>query len=106
ATIVPVAERLVDAADLRAGWSVLDVATGSGNAAIAAARLGCRATGSDYVPGLLDRGRERARAERLEVEFVEADAENLPFADASFDAVTSVYGTMFAPDHERTAAEA
>ena len=106
ATIVPVAERLVDAADLRAGWSVLDVATGSGNAAIAAARLGCRATGSDYVPELLDRGRERARAERLEVEFVEADAENLPFADASFDAVTSVYGTMFAPDHERTAAEA
>jgi len=104
-TIVPVAERLVDAADLRAGRRVLDVATGSGNAAIAAARLGGRVTGSDYVPALLERARERARAERLSIEFVEGDAEALPFDDGSFDAVTSVYGTMFAPDHQRTAAE-
>lgn len=104
-TIVPAAERLVDAADLHASWSVLDVATGSGNAAIAAARLGCRATGADYVPALLERGRERARAERLTIDFVEGDAENLPFGDASFDAVTSIYGAMFAPDHARTAAE-
>jgi len=104
-TIVPAAERLVDAADLHAGWSVLDVATGSGNAAIAAARLGCRATGADYVPALLERGRERAQAERLTIDFVEGDAENLPFGDASFDAVTSIYGAMFAPDHARTAAE-
>ena len=104
-TIVSAAERLVDAADLRAGASVLDVATGSGNAAIAAARLGCRATGVDYVPSLLERGRERAAAERLAIEFVAGDAEDLPFADASFDAVTSIYGVMFAPDHARTATE-
>lgn len=105
AKIVLVAEQLVDTADLHAGWRVLDVATGSGNAAIAAARLGCTTVGIDYVPSLLERGRERAAAERLEVEFLEGDAEALPFADASFDAVTSVFGTMFAPDHARTAAE-
>jgi SAM-dependent methyltransferase len=103
--IVPVAERLCDAADLRAGSHVLDVATGSGNAAIAAARLGCRVTGIDYVPALLDRGRERAAAERLSIDFVHGDAEAIPFADASFDAVLSVYGSMFAPDHRRTAEE-
>jgi SAM-dependent methyltransferase len=103
--IVLVAEHLVDTADLHAGWRVLDVATGSGNAAIAAARLGCTAVGVDYVPALLERGRERAAAEGLEVELVEGDAEELPFEDASFDAVTSVYGSMFAPDHARAAAE-
>ena len=105
ARIVLVAERLVDAADLHAGWRVLDVATGSGNAAIAAARLGSRAVGVDYVPSLLERGRLRAAAEGLPVELVEGDAEALPFPDASFDAVTSVFGSMFAPDHERAAAE-
>ena len=105
ARIHVVAERLVDAADLHAGWNVLDVATGSGNAAIAAARLGCVAVGVDYVPSLLDRARVRAAAEGLEVELVEGDAEALPFDDASFDAVTSVFGVMFAPDHERAAAE-
>src|SRR5262245_29088885 len=105
ARIHVVAERLVDAADLHAGWRVLDVATGSGNAAIAAARLGCTAVGVDYVPSLLERGRVRAAAEGLSVELVEGDAEALPFADASFDAVTSVFGAMFAPDHERAAAE-
>jgi ubiquinone/menaquinone biosynthesis C-methylase UbiE len=104
-TIVLVAEHLADAADLRAGWRVLDVATGSGNAAIAAARLGCDVTGVDYVPALLERGRERARAERLPIALVEGDAEALPFADGEFDAVLSVYGAMFAPDHARAASE-
>ena len=105
ARIHPVAERLCEAADLLAGWRVLDVATGSGNAAIAAARCGCEVTGIDYVPGLLDRARVRTRAEDLAVEFMEADAEALPFADASFDAVISVVGVMFAPDQQRAAGE-
>jgi ubiquinone/menaquinone biosynthesis C-methylase UbiE len=105
ARIMLTAEHLVDTADLHAGWRVLDVATGSGNAAIAAARLGCRVVGIDYVPALLERGRERAAAEGLEVELIEGDAEALPFEDASFDAVTSVFGSMFAPDHAQAAAE-
>ncbi|MBA3245033.1 MAG: methyltransferase domain-containing protein [Actinobacteria bacterium] len=105
ARIVLVAERLCDTADLQAGWRVLDVATGSGNAAIAAARHGCTAVGVDYVPSLLERGRLRAAAEGLSVELLEGDAESLPFPDASFDAVTSVFGSMFAPDHGKTAAE-
>ena len=105
ALIVLTAEHLVDTADLHAGWHVLDVATGSGNAAIAAARLGCTAVGVDYVPALLERGRERAAAEGLEVEFLEGDAEALPFPDASFDAVTSIFGSMFAPNHAQAAAE-
>jgi SAM-dependent methyltransferase len=105
ARIVPIAERLVDAADLQAGWRVLDVATGSGNAAIAAARLGCEVIGVDYVPSLLERGRVRAEAEGLSVSYVEGDAEALPFEDDSFDAVTSVFGSMFAPDHAKAAAE-
>src|SRR5215831_16691899 len=105
ARIVLTAEQLVDAADLRAGWHVLDVATGSGNAAIAAARLGCTVVGVDYVPALLERGRRRAAVEGLDVDLVEGDAEALPFADGSFDAVTSVFGAMFAPDHKRAAAE-
>ena len=100
-----VSERLLDFADLHAGWRVLDVATGSGNAAIAAARLGCEVVGLDYVPALLEHGRRRATAEGLAVELVEGDAEALPFPDASFDAVTSVFGSMFAPDHARAAAE-
>jgi SAM-dependent methyltransferase len=103
--IVPMAERLADAADLRAGSTVLDVATGSGNMAIAAARLGCEVTGVDYVPALLDRAIERAAVERLDVAFHVGDAEDLPFDDGAFDATTSVVGSMFAPDHERTAAE-
>jgi ubiquinone/menaquinone biosynthesis C-methylase UbiE len=105
ARIVLVAEQLCDTADLHAGWRVLDVATGSGNAAIAAARLGCTAVGIDYVPALLEQGRRRAAAEGLSVELLEGDAESLPFPDSSFDAVTSVFGSMFAPDHAQAAAE-
>ena len=97
--------RLAENADLQAGWRVLDVATGSGNAAIAAARRGCKVTGLDYVPALLERGRARAAAEHLDITFVEGDAEALPFPDASFDAVLSIFGTMFAPDHAKTARE-
>jgi SAM-dependent methyltransferase len=105
ALIHPVAEMLVQAADLSAGSRVLDVATGTGNAAIAAARCLCEVTGVDYVPELMDRGRARAAAEHLPVTFVEGDAEALPCADGEFDAVFSVFGVMFAPDQERTAAE-
>ncbi len=105
ARIVLVSEQLCEAADVQAGWKTLDVATGSGNCALAAARRGCVATGADFVPALLERGRIRAQAERLEVTFREADAENLPFPDASFDAVTSVFGVMFAPNHQKAASE-
>ena len=105
ARIVLVAEHLCDTADLHAGWRVLDVATGSGNAAIAAARHGATAVGVDYVPSLLETGRRRAEAEGLAVALLEGDAEALPFPDGSFDAVTSVFGAMFAPDHARAAAE-
>ncbi|MFL6071502.1 MAG: class I SAM-dependent methyltransferase [Actinomycetes bacterium] len=103
--IVLTSERLAEAADLRAGSHVLDVACGSGNAAIAAARHGTRVVGVDYVPALLEDGRVRAEAEGLDVEFRLGDAEDLPAEANSFDAVLSVYGTMFAPDHERTASE-
>jgi SAM-dependent methyltransferase len=105
ALIQIVAERLADSADLVAGSRVLDVAGGTGNAAIAAARCGCDVTCTDYVPALLERGRERARAEGLHIEFAEADAEDLPYADGEFDAVTSVFGAMFAPDQPQAAAE-
>lgn len=105
ARIVPMAERLVEAADLQAGATVLDVATGSGNAALAAARAGCVVTGIDYVPELLERGRARAAAEGLAVDFAEGDAEELAFGDASFDAVLSCVGVMFTPNQERAAAE-
>jgi SAM-dependent methyltransferase len=105
ALIQPIAEELVQAADLSAGAEVLDVAAGTGNAAIAAARCGCRVTATDYVPGLLDRARERAAAEHLPMESAVADAEDLPGADASYDAVLSVVGAMFAPDQDKVAAE-
>lgn len=105
ARIPIVAERLTDAADLRAGDYVLDVATGTGNAAIAAARCGAHVIGIDYVLSLLERGRIRAAAEGLDVEFREADAENLPFEDEKFDATLSVFGVMFAPDQQKAANE-
>jgi ubiquinone/menaquinone biosynthesis C-methylase UbiE len=91
--------------DLRSGQSVLDVAAGNGNVSLAAARRWCEVVSTDYVGALLARGRERAAAERLNIEFREADVEALPFADGSFDAVVSTFGCMFAPDARRTAAE-
>jgi SAM-dependent methyltransferase len=101
-----VAETLAEALEIVPDERVLDVACGSGNGAIAAARRAWGNTvGADFVPALLERGRERAAAERLEVEFVEADAQELPFADAEFDVAMSIFGAMFAPDQERTAAE-
>ncbi|HET8785602.1 MAG TPA: methyltransferase domain-containing protein [Candidatus Limnocylindrales bacterium] len=100
-----VAELLIEALDVRSTERLLDVATGSGNAALAAARRGLDVTGVDYVPSLLDRARRRADAEELRIEFVEGDAEALPFPDASFDVVSSVFGSMFAPDQDKTAAE-
>lgn len=103
--IVISAEELCESAGLQAGWRVLDVCTGSGNAALGAARRGCRATGVDYVPALLEHGRRRAQAEMLEVDFRQGDAEDLPFPDNSFEAVLSIYGVMFAPDHAKAARE-
>ncbi|MEP7023148.1 MAG: class I SAM-dependent methyltransferase [Actinomycetota bacterium] len=103
--IVLASELLADAADLRAGWNVLDVACGNGNATLAAARSGTHAVGIDYVPELLEGGRGRAMAEGLDVEFRLGDAEDLPVPDASFDAVLTVFGAMFAPDHQRAANE-
>ncbi|MBG0830410.1 methyltransferase domain-containing protein [Planomonospora sp. ID67723] len=102
---VPIADVLCDAADLRAGSTVLDVATGTGHVALAAARRFCAVTGIDYVPALLEQARRRAEAEDLEIEFREADAESLPFADASFDYVLSAIGVMFTADHQRAAGE-
>jgi SAM-dependent methyltransferase len=99
------AEETVQAADLSAGAEVLDVAAGTGNASIAAARCGADVTATDYVDALLDRARERAAAEHLTIATGIADAENLPYPDARFDAVISVVGAMFAPDQDRTAAE-
>ena len=83
---------------------MLDVAAGNGNASLAAARRWCEVVATDYVPALLERARERAAAERLAIEFREADAEALPFADATFDVVVSTFGVMFTPDQERAAA--
>ncbi|MBL0419058.1 methyltransferase domain-containing protein [Ramlibacter sp. AW1] len=105
-TLQIVGETLCEAADLRAGERVLDVAAGNGNATLAAARRGSEVTSTDYVPALLERGRERAAAERLQaIQFREADAEALPFEDGSFDAVLSTFGCMFAPNGPRVAAE-
>lgn len=104
-TLQIVGETLAEAAAIRAGERVLDVAAGNGNATLAAARRFAEVTSTDYVPALLDKGRARAVAEGLPVNFQVADAENLPFADASFDAVLSTFGAMFTPDHARPARE-
>jgi SAM-dependent methyltransferase len=104
-TLQIVGEDLAEALDLRSGSRVLDVAAGNGNATLAAARRWCKVMSTDYVASLLDAGRARAQAEGYEVEFREADAENLPFADASFDVVMSTFGVMFAPDQEKSARE-
>jgi ubiquinone/menaquinone biosynthesis C-methylase UbiE len=99
-------ENLAEALDIVPDERVLDVACGSGNGAISAARRSWGGVvGADYVPALLERGRERAAAERLDVEFVEADAQDLPFDDAGFDVTMSIFGAMFAPDQPKTAAE-
>ena len=100
-----VSELLIEALDVHSTEHVLDVATGSGNAALAAARRGCEVVGIDYVPALLDRARRRRDAEGLDAQFVEGDAEALPFGDGQFDVVSSVFGAMFAPNQEQTAAE-
>jgi ubiquinone/menaquinone biosynthesis C-methylase UbiE len=104
-TLQIVGEQLAEACDLRTDERVLDVAAGNGNATLAAARRGCLVTSTDYVGELLERGAERADAERLEIDFQVADVEALPFADASFDAVVSTFGVMFAPDHAASARE-
>jgi ubiquinone/menaquinone biosynthesis C-methylase UbiE len=100
-----VGESLAEAADVRAGERVLDVAAGNGNATLAAARRFAEVTSTDYVPALLDTGRQRARAEGLPVRFQVADAEQLPFGDGSFDIVLSTFGAMFTPEHDRVAHE-
>ncbi len=104
-TLQIVGEALCEALDLRSTQRVLDVAAGNGNVTLAAARRWCDVVSTDYVEALLTRGRERAAAERLNVEFREADVEDLPFADASFDVVVSTFGCMFAPNPKRTASE-
>jgi SAM-dependent methyltransferase len=105
ATLQLVGEHLCETLDLRAGQKVLDVAAGNGNATLAAARRGCEVVSTDYVPALLERGKARATAEGFNIDFRQADAEALPFADATFDVVVSTFGVMFTPNQERAAAE-
>jgi ubiquinone/menaquinone biosynthesis C-methylase UbiE len=100
-----VGEMLCEAVDLRSNQRVLDVAAGNGNATLAASRRFADVVSTDYVGSLLDRGRERAKADRLTVTFQEADAEALPFAEGSFDVVLSTFGVMFAPNQEQAASE-
>ena len=104
-TLQIVGESLAEAADVRAGERVLDIAAGNGNTTLAAARRFAEVTSTDYVPTLLDKGAQRARAEGLDVRFQVADAEALPFDDGSFDAALSTFGAMFTPDHQATARE-
>jgi ubiquinone/menaquinone biosynthesis C-methylase UbiE len=105
ATLQIVGEDLCEALDLRSGQKVLDVAAGNGNVTLAAARRWCDVTSTDYVPELLERGRARARAEGWTVDFKVADAEALPFPDASYDAVVSTFGVMFTANQDKAAAE-
>ena len=98
-------ELLAETLDLTPGTRVLDVAAGNGNITLAMARRGCEVTSTDYVEALLDRSRQRAQAEGLEVEYQKADAENLPFEDGTFEAVVSTFGVMFTPDQAKSASE-
>jgi SAM-dependent methyltransferase len=98
-------ELVVERAGVEPGMDVLDLACGTGNATIPAAKAGARVTGLDFAPRLLEIARERCADAMVEIDFVEGDAQEMPFEDASFDRVVSVFGHMFAPDHERTAAE-
>ncbi|HEV7501027.1 MAG TPA: class I SAM-dependent methyltransferase, partial [Vicinamibacteria bacterium] len=104
-TLQIVGELLCEAVDLQAGERVLDVAAGNGNATLAAARRFAAVTSTDYVPALLESGRRRAEAEGFDVAFKVADAEDLPYPDASFNVVLSTFGVMFAPDHHQAAME-
>lgn len=104
-TLVVIGELLCEAVDVRARDKVLDVATGSGNTAISAARRFCDVTGIDYVPELIENARNRAETEGAEITFDQGDAEDLPYPDASFDVVLSTLGVMFAPNQEKAAAE-
>lgn len=103
--IIPVSEAVCQAVDPRSSERVLDIACGSGNTALIAARRYCDVSGIDYVPALIDRARERAAADGVRIDFRVADAQALPFEDASFDVVVSVFGVMFAPDQEKAASE-
>jgi SAM-dependent methyltransferase len=103
--LLPLGPRLVEASGIGPGMQVLDVAAGTGNASIPAARAGAEVTASDLAPALLKAGRRRAEAEGLVIDWVEADAEDLPFEDESFDVVISAIGAMFAPHHQQTADE-
>ena len=104
-TLQIVGESLCEAVDLRSGSKVLDVAAGNGNSSLAAARRFAEVTSTEYVPALLEDGKRRAAADRLTIQFQEADVEALPFADGSFDVVLSSFGVMFAPNHERSSSE-
>jgi ubiquinone/menaquinone biosynthesis C-methylase UbiE len=104
-TLQIVGEELCEALDLSSGSKVLDVAAGNGMVSLAAARRWCDVISTDYVPSLLERGRARASAEGLSIEFKEADAEALPFGDGAFDAVLSTFGVMFTPNQDKAAAE-
>jgi ubiquinone/menaquinone biosynthesis C-methylase UbiE len=104
-TLQIVGEELCEAMDLKAGAKVLDVAAGNGMASLAAGRRWCEVTSTDYVPALLERGKARAAAEGMTMEFMEADAEKLPFGDNSFDVVLSTFGVMFTPNQDKAAAE-
>jgi SAM-dependent methyltransferase len=103
--LLPLGPRLVEACGIGPGMRVLDVGAGTGNASLPAAQRGASVTASDLTPELLDAGRRRAEAEGLELEWVEADAEHLPFADGSYDVVMSSIGAMFAPHHQEVADE-
>src|SRR5881394_4070184 len=103
--IMPIAEQFMSRIELRPGMKVLDAACGTGNLAVIAARRGCITSGLDLAANLIAQARERARRESLDIEYTEGDAEAMPYPDASFDMVVSMYGVMFAPRPERVVSE-